>query len=409
MKKIISTVLAVTMLVGAFSLSGCSALKKAAEKESWTTAVMDKVGDKLAPENVTEFYLNGEVYHFPMEIQDLADKGWKFQRASDATIKMRSNYYTSTGIVMVDDNDHSITINAFNKSGEEKCLSNTSVLSIYLGSKAGEVMFAGGLAVFETKMDDYDAIDSYMNPDSFENCEITEPDDGGRTYSIAIPQDDGREVTAEFDFDKLTITTGNFYELSHVYLRYEYFSEDYDFCTDIIGTIRAVMENDPSQMNADWLKGQTPEEYVADYRGETGYLTYTVMTLMGFEFESYTPEQVAKIDEIIAATYDINQVDCARVDADTVILSLSYYKLDDVYATAYEMIATDYPDLSLDDYATSEECFFAMAEELLKVYANPVEYGIAKRPATYTAEGNSQSQTLWDDIIFCAMGMYDYI
>ncbi len=389
MKKTLCSILVGTML--AASLIGCG------KKDAWIKEAQEQVDSKLTEDNSTEFYLNGEVYSFPCEVRDFLDKGWRFIDNNDAIETLEREYYCSDPITLIDNHNNKITVYVYNDTSEEITFKEGSVYRLLLEPKAGNVMVPGSLT-FTTKMEEKNDIDNYMNDDMEKD---------GDDYTYYLSADDNTPISVTFEITDLTSTTANSYQLTQISYFYDILGYSYDFITDMQTTMEGVLLNDPSYLNEAWLYDCTPQEYIDGYRGKDGYITWSMVWCMGFDFDELTDEQVAMIDDIIAYAYENADLSILPLsDESTATISGTVLNFDVIVIEAQEALLNDYPDLDISNYEYSDECFEKLYEEMVAIYSDPTLSSSALSMVNYTA--SSDNEYLWDDILYLGIGFVNY-
>ena len=391
MKKNLLNVLFGTILVA--TLIGCG------NKNAWVNEATEKVGTEITENNTTEFYLNGEVYSFPCEVSDFLDNGWSFMVSTDASETIALGYYCSNPIKMIDASNNIITVYIHNDTDGEITFKEGSVYQLLLDNKSGNVMVPGGLT-FDTKIESESDIDNYVNKDLDYMVD-------GDDYSYILTADDNVPVSVTYEISDLTSTTAKCYQLTQIRYYYDITGASYDFVEDTIQTMDAVLLNDPSCMNEAWLDGCTPEEYISDYRGAEGYLTWSIVYCMGFDFETITDEQLTMIDDIITLAYENADLSVSPQLDEQNMITGNVCDFDMVVSAAQDALLADYPDLDTSNYETSEECFEKMYEEIVNVYNDPAVRTGTLTVVNYVEDYNNEY--VWDDIMFIGLGLVNYI
>lgn len=401
MKKVISTVLATVMLLGVVGATGCD--KNMLKKEKWSDKAVKEVEEELSTKTCTQFYLEGEVYEFPCEVNCFLDNGWEFKDATTADKELAS-WEQSDYIYNLKKDDKLIEVGMTNISDETLPIKDCMVDSLKLYSASGDVMIPSGLTMDDAAFyGNFDEFNEAVDMDD-ENLTIDEKSKTAHDYTFEFEGDDGYDISVTFNVYHLEYA-GNKERMDLLEAEYTcaYFI-DYDFCDDLSSTLKAVLENNPSLINPDYIK-ETPEEYVGFYRSANG-IPGLLASMMGFEFDTLTDDQIAMMDSVIAALYDCNSCNMIPVDYEKVTISITYYDFFDICDKAYDMLLES--GMNVDNYSTDEACYEYMCNAMVEVINNRTDLLIMPHSYLYTAYDTLDS-TCWDDSILLALGLAELV
>ncbi len=384
MKKYINILF--TVLVLATWISGCALSDKA--NNDWTVSANNLLDAAITEENLNEFYLNGVIYSFPCEVKTFLDNGWYIANISPDEILDAGSYSDNDKIALRNQNNNQIIIYVCNWSDKPVSVKDASVYGLLLDSSSGNVMTSGGFTIGDTKLTGDSIISSFVNGG-------LEPSVSGNEFLLYGSTEDYM-IKTSFGF----VPNSTEYCLNSI--EYSYYM--YNFTQDVENIINAFAFNDPSLLIRQWFNDSSPEEFVASYRGNNGYLTWAVSTAMGFKFDEFTQEQTAMIDEIISAAYKTCSLNFTALNNNSCEISGSSCNIDEIVYWALQRLINDYPDLDISNFSYSDDCFEKMCDEMLVIYSDGT---VSPTDFTYIADRNSEY--IWDNLAFISVGMVNYL
>lgn len=202
MKKILSAILAACMML---SLTGCG-LGKKDEPPEYVAEVSAQISSDLAS---GEFYLDGDLYQFPVTVQDFLDNGYSYDaRYAEAakTFKLNAGGVSTMFILCKSvpndpyDKTHGMNCQVYNPTDKELPLSECSIGRLTIDAPA-DMMFPGGLWSKGDYTDGEAIIAAYGEPKSYEN-------DSDTFYTLVydITMKDGTEWEVEFFTNNFSIS-----------------------------------------------------------------------------------------------------------------------------------------------------------------------------------------------------------
>ena len=282
-ERIIAAVMTVIMTVCLFA--GCNR-----NKTPWQDEAKTLVAEKMDETNIGQFVIDGVKYEFPMAVKDFTDNGWKFSSESVGTTNVSAFTWHPNYITLKSANNKSIEIGVYNNTEESSTIAESTVGEVRISNLRGNAMISGGIDFYGTTFAANGDLGEHA-ADGFE-LELDTVAGNGNVFTKDFTGWNGKTCMATFYFSEFkdNIVLGE--------IKYECTFE-IPYSDAAIGMILAVIKNDPSKVE-DLDSTVDGQSFIDDART---YLAEDFVYSLGFELESLTDEQYAKVYAIMDAIY----------------------------------------------------------------------------------------------------------
>lgn len=320
--RLLAAVMAVVMAVGIFA--GCNR-----NKTPWQDEAKTLVAEKMDDSNVGQFVIDGVKFDFPMPVKDLTDNGWTFETETVGTTTVQPYSWYSSYIVLKSANKRGIEIAVYNNTDTATTIAEATVGEVRISNLRGNAMISGGIDFYGTTFEANGNLGEHA-ADGFELV----PDEvagTGNVFTKDFQGSNGKNCTATFYFSEYN---GNIV-LGEV--KYEC-SFEIPYTDAATGMILAVTNNDPSALSS--LDSTIEaDEFVTEVRA---FLAEDFVYSLGFEFETLTDEQYAKVYAILDAIYAQTSFTVKDAGFNTLIVFNAPTNIDDVISAAFDAASEEY-------------------------------------------------------------------
>ena len=320
--RLLAAVMAVVMAVGIFA--GCNR-----NKTPWQDEAKTLVAEKMDDSNVGQFVIDGVKFDFPMPVKDLTDNGWTFETETVGTTTVQPYSWYSSYIVLKSANKRGIEIAVYNNTDTATTIAEATVGEVRISNLRGNAMISGGIDFYGTTFEANGNLGEHA-ADGFELV----PDEvagTGNVFTKGFQGSNGKNCTAAFYFSEYN---GNIV-LGEV--KYEC-SFEIPYTDAATGMILAVTNNDPSALSS--LDSTIEaDEFVTEVRA---FLAEDFVYSLGFEFETLTDEQYAKVYAILDAIYAQTSFTVKDAGFNTLIVFNAPTNIDDVISAAFDAASEEY-------------------------------------------------------------------
>ena len=320
--RLLAAVMAVVMAVGIFA--GCNR-----NKTPWQDEAKTLVAEKMDDSNVGQFVIDGVKFDFPMPVKDLTDNGWTFETETVGTTTVQPYSWYSSYIVLKSANKRGIEIAVYNNTDTATTIAEATVGEVRISNLRGNAMISGGIDFYGTTFEANGNLGEHA-ADGFELV----PDEvagTGNVFTKNFQGSNGKNCTATFYFSEYN---GNIV-LGEV--KYEC-SFEIPYTDAATGMILAVTNNDPSALSS--LDSTIEaDEFVTEVRA---FLAEDFVYSLGFEFETLTDEQYAKVYAILDAIYAQTSFTVKDAGFNTLIVFNAPTNIDDVISAAFDAASEEY-------------------------------------------------------------------
>ncbi len=320
--RLLAAVMAVVMAVGIFA--GCNR-----NKTPWQDEAKTLVAEKMDDSNVGQFVIDGVKFDFPMPVKDLTDNGWTFETETVGTTTVQPYSWYSSYIVLKSANKRGIEIAVYNNTDTATTIAEATVGEVRISNLRGNAMISGGIDFYGTTFEANGNLGEHA-ADGFELV----PDEvagTGNVFTKDFQGSNGKNCTATFYFSEYN---GNIV-LGEV--KYEC-SFEIPYTDAATGMILAVTNNDPSALSS--LDNTIEaDEFVTEVRA---FLAEDFVYSLGFEFETLTDEQYAKVYAILDAIYAQTSFTVKDAGFNTLIVFNAPTNIDDVISAAFDAASEEY-------------------------------------------------------------------
>jgi hypothetical protein len=322
--RIIAAVLSAVMTAGIFA--GCAGAK---ETTPWQDEAKTLVAEKMDDTNVGKFVIDGVKYDFPMAVKDLTDNGWNFETDTMGSTHVTGYSWHPSYINLKNANNKSIEIAVYNESEEASTVAESTVGEVRVSNLRGNAMLSGGIDFYGTVFEAEGVLGDH-GAAGFELV-LDEVAGVGNVYTKEFKGSNGKNCTATFYFSEYN---GNIV-LGEV--KYEC-SFEIPYTDAATGMILAVTNNDPSALSS--LDNTIEaDEFVTEVRA---FLAEDFVYSLGFEFETLTDEQYAKVYAILDAIYAQTSFTVKDAGFNTLIVFNAPTNIDDVISAAFDAASEEY-------------------------------------------------------------------
>lgn len=376
------------------------------EDTDWIAQEAEKIGGKIT---CGEFVIDGEIFTFPMDLQDVLDKGWHISNNidNDKTFLLEPGGTTKEFQLFPDDNhENSILVSVANLSDDKTTVDKCKVISIRLKENHFDYVLPGGLTRRNTQEDVENEYDEPMKVDE---------KDSKKEYTYTYTSKEGFEC-----FVKLSVYNEENAKnpLSEVYYWTE--PDEAAISNDVAKFINATMKVSYHNDCKEYVeyKIDTQEGAKALYMSEVEYYAYSIMEYADVNTECVTDEiydQYCGIAKKVLSKVDWEISDIKEKGASIYTVELT------IYPTNYFDVISDKVDGTIDDFNTkyenvdfntlSDEEYLVVEIEYAKAILEAVK-GLekdieavsgVKRVYEFTDNGFSDSQ--WEEIDDIIMGV----
>ena len=320
--RLLAAVMAVVMAVGIFA--GCNR-----NKTPWQDEAKTLVAEKMDDSNVGQFVIDGVKFDFPMPVKDLTDNGWTFETETVGTTTVQPYSWYSSYIVLKSANKRGIEIAVYNNTDTATTIAEATVGEVRISNLRGNAMISGGIDFYGTTFEANGNLGEHA-ADGFELV----PDEvagTGNVFTKDFQGSNGKNCTATFYFSEYN---GNIV-LGEV--KYEC-SFEIPYTDAATGMILAVTNNDPYALSS--LDSTIEaDEFVTEVRA---FLAEDFVYSLGFEFETLTDEQYAKVYAILDAIYAQTSFTVKDAGFNTLIVFNAPTNIDDVISAAFDAASEEY-------------------------------------------------------------------
>ena len=400
MKKLVTIIMCLCLCV---QFTACGLGK---EDTKWIKEDAKKIGSDIT---CGEFVIDGEVFSFPMDLQDILDKGWHISNniANDKTFLLDTGEMAEEfQLFPDDDHEHSILVSVINMTNEQVTVDKCMVMSLRVKENHFDFLLPGEITKRSTQKDVEKAYGEPVEVEEKENKKI---------YYYTYTTDTGYNCYVQLSvYDKDNAT----YPLSEVYyyIGFEEGGSMEEECQLYVdAAMKASFHNDYKDYVANLY--DTEEGAKALYQSEVEYYAYSIMEYADVDDTCITDEifnEFCEISKTVLSKVDWKISDFAENGDDTYTVELTLYptnyfdvissKVDeaiDEFNTKYETVDFE----AIDDAELVEiECDYAnIVLNAIKGLENDAEVisGIV-RVYEITGEGFTDSQ--WEEIDDIVMG-----
>ena len=324
MKKVrmIAAVMAVVMAVVLFA--GCQR-----NTTPWQDEAKTLVAEKMDDSNVGKFVIDGVKFDFPIPVKDLTDNGWKFETDTMATTKIQPYTWHTSYINLKSAKNKGIEIAVYNNTDTVSTVGEAMVGEVRISNLRGNAMISGGIDFYGTTFEANGKLGDHA-ASGFELV-LDEVAGNGNVFTKEFQGSNGKNCTATFYFSDFN---GNVV-LGEV--KYEC-SFEISYADGAIGMILAVTNNDPSSLT-DLDSTIEADDFVEEARR---LLAEDFVSTLGFELDSLTDEQYAKIYGIMDSIYAQTKFSVQAKGYNTLIVFNAPTNMDDVAGAAFGAASEEY-------------------------------------------------------------------
>ena len=403
MKKIVLALMCICLCL---PFTACNL---AEEDTAWIEEDAKKIGKDIT---CGEIVINGVVYSFPMEIQDIIDMGWHVTNniTNKDTFTLEPGGMTEEFQMFPNDNsEDSIKVSVINLSDKTAKVEECMVASLTVKENCFDFVLPSGLTKRNTQED---VEKTYGDPVSVEE------DDLEKKYYYEYKSEDGFDCTVRLNVYNNENATNPLTEVNYWFDVEEFTkggqAKDVDKFIDL--TLKAGMRNDFAGYVSYGI--DTVDGAKALYQSEVEYFAYCLMEYADISEEYVSDELYDGYCNIAKAVlkkgkWDITNVKDNRDNTYTVELVMyptDYFdiispKIDaaiDSFNAKYENV--DFDSLTDAEYAQVEAEYAQMVYEAIKGSESMAQNteGIKK---TYEFSDTGFSDKQWDEIDNIIMGL----
>lgn len=322
--RIIAAVLAAVMAAGIFA--GCAGAK---ETTPWQDEAKTLVAEKMDDTNVGKFVIDGVKYDFPMAVKDLIDNGWNFETDTMGSTHVTGYSWHPSYINLKNAANKSIEIAVYNESEEASTVAESTVGEVRVSNLRGNAMLSGGIDFYGTTFEAEGVLGDH-GAAGFELV-LDEVAGVGNVFTKEFKGSNGKNCTATFYFGD--------YNGSIVLKEVKYecaFKIPYTDAAS--GMILAIANNDPSKVE-DLDGSMNGREFIDETRK---YLAEDFVYSLGFEVDTLTDEQYARVYEIMESIYSKIKFTVEDKGYNTLIVFNAPSNLEEVLTAAVGAASDEY-------------------------------------------------------------------
>ena len=402
MKKLVTILMCLCLC---FQFTACG---KDKEDTKWIAEDAKKIGSEITS---GEFVIDGEVYTFPMNLQDILDKGWHVSNnyVNADTFTLEPGEYTEAfSIYPDDDHDHSITVSVINMTGETATVEECLVTDVEMTNTEFDFLLPGEITKRSTQKDVEAAYGDATEVDEQENKKV---------YTYTYTTEEGYNCSVELKVYNKKNATYPLSEVSYSLVYSDVYDVENECRTFIDSSMKASFYNETEEYVANLY--DTKEGADALYESEVAYFVSYIMYYVDIDESYMTDEIISEFSEIAKTVlsktkWEINELDVEEDEySGTVELALyptNYFdvidsKVDEVIDTfnvKYETV--DWNNISDSELETIEIDYANMVLEAIKGMENDVESAEAV-VKTYEISDNIFTDEQWNEIDDIIMGI----
>lgn len=414
MKKLVMTLMCLCLCV---QISACGLF---GEDTEWIKEEAEKIGDDIT---CGEFVIDGEIFSFPMDLQDIIDKGWHISNnvVNEKTFQLEPGGMSDEFQMFPDDDhEHSIRVSVINVSDKNATVDKCKVATLTVKENNFDYVLPGGINRRSTQ----DEVE-----DSYDNA-VVEEKDREKIYTYKYTTDEGfvcyvklsvynkenannplSEVNYWINFEE---TIGS--DDSHNSVDFGENDETSDIEKFIDFTMKASYHNNYAGYVSYGIDTQEGAKEL--YQSEVEYYVSNIMAYADITEDCVTDETYDEYCEIAKSV--LSKVDWEIKDVkdngdntysvEIILCPTNYFDvISDKVDEAIENFNLKYEDVDLntltdDEYARVEAEYADAILTVIKGLEKDIEVASeVKKTYKFTDEGFTDSQ--WEDIDDIIMGI----
>lgn len=382
-----------------FSAYGCGLIKKATSTTPWQDEVSTKLPDKMTEDNIGTFYLDGDMYSFPMKVQAFLNNGWTYDsdRFREDTVLSHTWYEYK---VELKKDKKLLSLEVYNTEDTISSIDKCTVGYLCINSFSGNAMFPGGFFISGTSGTEISGVDD-MHAMAEEGFVFDNEDTASSEYSKyekSFHGEEGRKCLITITVQKGAIT-GVVYDCSFTI----------DIGDYVHAVIFSVADKDPSYIT-DFNSNYDGDSFIAGYRAA---LAEDFVYYVGFDLTELTDEEYEMvyqyIDEVYShAGFSISVTSTSTED----VVHVTYFapdNFDDMLNEVAE-ITIEQAGGEITEESLADPEFFDMFMTNMLAKLPEFTYSLPRIDTlTYSgAQDDDQFDSDLYDIQLRALGLYEY-